>query len=156
MNKNFAVTLAISVCLIIFIGIYISNTQDKADTSKIIFTSTVSGCAETNKGMVESRDINTDTPPKIDFEGNEIVYTRSPRHLCCRKSELKYEFKENVINLYEVWSGKGCKCMCSSNIKATIGNLLPGAYTVNVYESGTEPSGTEQNNKLISNIVQIN
>ena len=123
----------------------------------IILSPLIKGCAETDKGMAIKAPVERiEQEPKIKVNGNEILYLRFINHLCCRKAEIEKETQNSVINIYEVWSGIGCKCMCFSKIKAKLSNVPSGTYTINVYEKGTKPGGEEpMEQKLIisQNIV---
>lgn len=86
---------------------------------------------------------NVEREPKIEVNGDEIIYLRAISHLCCRKAEIQKEAGNSVINIYEMWSGEGCRCMCFSKIEARLQNVPSGSYTVNVYEKGTKPGSKE-------------
>jgi hypothetical protein len=77
--------------------------------------------------------------PRIDVNISRITYSRAINHLCCRKVEIEEKVRGSTINIYEVWSGIGCKCMCFSEIGAMLEDVPQGVYTVNVYEKGTVP-----------------
>lgn len=117
----------------------------------------VKGCAETDKGMAtKAFGEGIEQKPKIEVNGNEVLYSRAINHLCCRKAEIEKEIQNSVINIYEVWSGIGCKCMCFSEIGAKLSNVPSGTYAVNIYEKGTKPGSEEpMEQKLIisQNIV---
>lgn len=114
----------------------------------ISFTSSVKGCAETEKGMA-TRAFNEEREPSIAVFGNKLIYDRAISHLCCRKVEMKREIAGSKINIYEVWSGAGCRCICFSEIGATLENLPSGTYSVSVYEKGTNPDGSAMEQVLI-------
>jgi len=125
-------------------GIYFWQNQIAASDGLqgMVLLPSVKGCAETDNGMAaRSLDGGAEQEPKIEVNGNEIVYSRALGHLCCRKVEIAKEPLEPAINIYEVWSGIGCRCMCFSEITAELRNVPPGTYTVNVYAKGTEPTG---------------
>ena len=106
----------------------------------VILLPSVKGCAETDDRMTtRASEGGTEQEPKIEAVGNEVVCSRAMNHLCCRKAEITKETTESAINIYEVWSGIGCRCMCFSEIKAVLKDVPPGTYTVNVYAKGTEP-----------------
>ncbi len=122
------------------------------DSKVITFLPIVKGCAETDKNQVTKSFSNrVEQPPTIKVVDNQIIYSRKINHLCCRKVKLDKQIQNSTINIYEIWSGIGCKCICFSDIKATLGNVPKGTYKVNVYEKGTEPgdSNTPMNQKLI-------
>jgi hypothetical protein len=143
-------SLIVTFCLITIAGIYWTwqQTQQQTQSQNFILFPSVKGCAETESGMSTKALGQTEREPKIEVDGNEILYSRAINHLCCRKVEIEKEI-ENSINIYEVWSGIGCKCICFSEIEARIKNVPPGNYTVNVYEKGTEPGGEPMEQKLI-------
>jgi hypothetical protein len=88
--------------------------------------------------------------PGIGLDGAVITYSRATSHLCCRKVEITKEAVKHAINIYEIWSGMGCRCMCFSEITAELRDVPPGTYTVNVYAKGTEPlSGAPMEQVLI-------
>lgn len=147
MNKKIIIPSVLAVLVFALICFYgwhkplsgaIPNIQD------ITLSPLVKGCAETDKGTAaKSIGIGEGQKPKIETDGNQIIYSRAINHLCCRKAEFEKETETSVINIYEVWSGIGCKCMCFSEIKATLNNIPSGSYAVNVYEKGTEPGSDE-------------
>ena len=100
---------------------------------------TVTG--ETNKGWV---GFGTERSASIEVVNNTITYSRALNHLCCRDVMIMKETDTPpMINIYEVWSGIGCKCICFSEISAAITDVPAGTYIVSVYASGTEPGGEE-------------
>jgi hypothetical protein len=147
MNKGSIIVPSILIIVIIaLVGIYFWNRQTPSaasDLENIIFSYSIRGCAETDKGMATKGVGNgTEKEPKIEVSENNVTYSRAINHLCCRKVEIQKEIIGSTINIFEVWSGIGCKCICFSEIEATISNFTSGtycAYTVNVYETGTEP-----------------
>ena len=113
--------------------------------NEMVLSSLVKGCAETDKGMAtNSLSEGTEQEPKIKVSGNQIKYSRAINHACCRKAEIQKEIVSSTINIFEDWSGIGCKCMCFSEIEATLSKVPSGSYVVNVYEKGTKPGSDEQ------------
>ena len=127
------------------------ETEDDEDDYEVVeeeenitLLSSVKGCAETEKGTTtKSVGVETEKEPTIEVNGNNVVYSRALNHLCCRKAEIEKEIGDFTINIYEVWSGVGCKCICFSEIEAKLKNIPSGTYKVNVYEKGTQPDGDE-------------
>jgi len=110
----------------------------------ITLSSSVKGCAETKEGTTaKSIGKETEKEPTIKVNGNNVVYSRALNHLCCRKAEIEKEIDDFTINIYEIWTGIGCKCICFSEIEAKLKNIPSGTYKVNVYEKGTQP-GTDE------------
>jgi hypothetical protein len=119
----------------------------KTEKSEITLLSSVKGCAESDQGMAtKGFGEGIEQESKIEVLGNQIKYSRAINHLCCRKADIEKEKENSIINIYEVWSGIGCKCMCFSEIEAILDNVPIGNYTVNVYEKGTQPG---DNNELM-------
>ena len=146
MNIKIILCLAFVVVIAGIIGIYFWQIPTQPTTpsnlQNIILLPLVKGCAETDKGMTtKSFGERAEQEPKIEIVGNQIIYSRALNHLCCRKAEIEKETEYSIINIYEVWSGVGCKCMCFSEIEAKLENVPPGRYTVNVYEKGVKPGG---------------
>lgn len=137
-------TLIFIVIIIGIIGIYFFQNQKNIiySNQNIAFSYSVKGCAETDRGMA-TKSINIEKEPNIEVFGNEIRYSRSINHLCCRKVEIYKEIENSVINIYEVWSGVGCRCICFSEIEAKLQNVPVGDYNINVYEKGTKPGSNE-------------
>ena len=111
----------------------------------------ITGCAETIDGK-STRDINEarETSGPRAFINEDIVsYHRSLDHLCCRKVIIQESLTNEVLNIYEVWTGPGCRCICHSEINATI-KVPDGTYVINVYETGTDP---ETNEKMTPNLL---
>lgn len=161
MNNKIILPSVLVIVIIGIAGIYFWQTSMQPTTpsnlQNIILSPLVKGCAETDKGMaIKSIGEGTEQEPKIEVNGNEALYSRAISHLCCRKAEIEKETENSVINIYEVWSGIGCKCMCFSEIEAKLQNVPSGTYKVNVYEKGTQPGSKEpMEQKLIisQNIV---
>jgi hypothetical protein len=116
----------------------------KTEKNKITLSSSIKGCAESDRGMATTYGEEKEQEPKIEVTGNEIDYSRAINHTCCRKVDMQKEITGSSINIFEVWSGSGCYCMCFSNIGAKLTNIPVGHYTVNVYEKGTQPGGNNE------------
>jgi hypothetical protein len=53
---------------------------------------------------------------------------------CCLNITTEVVQQGYVINLYEdEWGDDPCYCLCYYNLETTIYDLLPGTYTINVY-----------------------
>jgi len=149
MNKNYVVFSSVVVAVIaILVGVYILVSPPQTGNYSIIFSPLVKGCAQTDKGTA-SRATGLEQEPKIEVNGNSIKYSRAIEHQCCRKVELQKEINGSAINIFEVWSGQGCRCMCFSEIEAELKNIPSGSYTVNVYEKGAFPDGKPMEQKLV-------
>ncbi len=120
---------------------------ETVEVLKPFFSSSVKGCAESDSGVNVRGLEQNDRGPGFLLSGNQLVYYRAVNHLCCRKAVVRSEVTGSRIDVYEVWSGQGCRCMCFSEIEASIERLAPGRYTVNVYETGTKPGSSEQMEK---------
>ena len=147
MNSKIIIPLIFLFVIIGAAGIYSLQAPAQPATSDlqgIILYPSVKGCAETDQGK-ETRSLSGGTviEPEISVNGNEVLYSRAINHLCCRKAEIEKETDNSVINIYEVWSGIGCKCICFSEIEAKLQNIPSGTYTVNVYEKGTQAASEE-------------
>lgn len=94
-------------------------------------------------------EVQEEREPKIEVVGGAIKYARALRHLCERKVEVRKKTSGSVVDLFEVWFGRGARCMCFSEVEATLTDLAPGPYAVNVYETGTKPEGGDMEEKLI-------
>ena len=127
---------------VLFITFYLLPDLGPQDSRKpeISFYASVKGCAESEKG-VTARVWEAERGPTIVTCSGEIVYSRAVNHQCCRKVALEKEISGQNVNIYEVWSGQGCKCMCFSEVEVIIGNITPGRYMVNIYEKGTNSAG---------------
>jgi hypothetical protein len=117
--------------------------------TSVALSSLVKGCAETDKGMETRGADETERAPSITISGNQINYSRAINHQCCRKAVIEKEISGSAINIFEVWSGEGCRCICFSEIEATLENIPAGHYAVNVYEKGTKPDGTSMEQATI-------
>lgn len=114
--------------------------------TNLFFLSSIKGCAETNKGMTNStKGVGNEIEklPTINVNGQTVTYSRAINHQCCRKVEITKEINNLTINIYEKWSGSGCKCMCFSEIEGTLNNVPADTFNVNVYETGTKPNSNE-------------
>jgi len=136
MKSLIVVMILFMIALVVSPFIPISNIE-------LIFNYNVTGCAETEEGM-STRDLTPDNvSPSITNVNGVIYYNRSISHLCCRKAIVNYDFNQSIINIYEYWTGVGCRCICYSKINATIQGLSKGSYLVNVYETGVKPGSDE-------------
>jgi hypothetical protein len=148
MNNKILLPILIVIVTAGIIGTYFWQTRPQSTTplnlNSLAFTPTVTGCAETDKGMA-SRSLGgtTEQAPKIAVKGNQISYSRALNHLCCRKAEVSHKISGSAIDIYENWSGIGCRCQCFSEIKATLNNIPTGSYIISVYEQGTKPGSNE-------------
>ncbi|MEM7819561.1 MAG: hypothetical protein QXD48_01900 [Candidatus Aenigmatarchaeota archaeon] len=149
--KNKIIFLIIIVIVVGIMEIYflqkLNESIESSNFQDIVFFSLVKGCAETDKGMATKLINETEQEPKIEVYGNEILYSRAIKHLCCRKVEIEKEIAKPVINIYEVWSGNGCRCICFSEIQAKLQIVPSGFYVINVYEKGTQPESGEPMNQ---------
>lgn len=133
-NKKMITVIAIATFIII---IYFGTENFMHETASMPFSYEIKGCAETDKGTA-SRAIGDEKDPSISVSGNSVLYNRAITHLCCRKAEMNYDANADTINIYEVWSGNGCRCVCFSEIDSEVKNVSKGKYIVNVYETGTD------------------
>lgn len=117
------------------------------------FNYTVKGCAsQENIKRSFYSPIHNKEHIKVIAKDNSILYQRSINHLCCKNVSLSYNIKDKTtINIYEIWKGTGCKCLCFSEINATISNLPRGEYHVNLYEINNNKT-----KKILSTTVSIN
>ncbi|MFH0817114.1 MAG: hypothetical protein V1909_00595 [Candidatus Micrarchaeota archaeon] len=129
----------VAVTLICVIMISDLRRSVELEASKPGFSYTVKGCAENNINVETRGLLQDDRGPGLIISGNQIRYYRAINHLCCRKAVIRSEISTSEINIYEEWSGRGCKCMCFSEIEAVSERLPPGQYSVTVYETGTKP-----------------
>lgn len=146
MNNRIIFSSIIIVLTFGIVGSYFlqSHKSTTANLQDVIFSPLVKGCAENDKNeLTRYQNEEKEQEPKIDVNGNEIFYSRAIKHLCCRKAEIEKEIENSVINIYEIWTGIGCKCICFSEIGAKIQNIPRGIYTINVYEKGTRPESEE-------------
>jgi hypothetical protein len=142
-DKGYISMLLISIVLLIFVGYNEWNLPGApADLQGVTFLPSVKGCAETSKGMVmrSSGEVGegAEVAPSITVSGNEMTYYEAINHQCCREVKFTKSIQGNVINIYETWSGDGCKCMCFSELSVKTGNVPTGVYTVNVYSDETK------------------
>jgi hypothetical protein len=120
-----------------------------SQTPTINFSSQVKGCAAvsaddpTKFPVTREHEKSSALPDPVNSfirsSGDSVVYSRFVHHGCCRKVKLNVERNGNIINIVEYWRGKICKCMCSSDISATVHQLPKGEYTVYAIETGTDP-----------------
>jgi len=141
--------LLIVILVIILFAAIIVKIPEVPNSENVIFSSTIKGCAQRESGMAPRGDLIEDVEPTITLEENKIKYSRILTHLCCRMVRLDRIMGGWTINIYENWSGPGCRCMCSSEISVKIENLQRGTYTVNVYEKGVNTDGSLMEEKLI-------
>jgi hypothetical protein len=137
-----AALLSVAVLAVLLAGCVEQNNNNggPGDASGVTLIPSVKGCAATSDGMAtKSMAEGVEQAPKIEVIGNEVVYSRATNHQCCRKVEVTKEAQASTINVYESWTGLGCKCMCFSEIEARLQNLPAGTYTVNVYSKATDP-----------------
>ncbi len=145
MNKKM-VMLFLCVMTIAIIA-YLVSSLAITNQSGISFISKVQGCGVTGNS---TKFFGKERKAEIRVVNDEIVYSRALSHLCCRKVRIKHEILGNVINIFEIWNGTACRCICFTNITAKIVNLPRGEYVVNVYKTGVEADGkTSMKRELI-------
>ena len=118
----------------------------------------VDGCAATKTGMVsQARSPWITIDPKIEVVGGSIRYIRAGEHQCCRQVEILQQVQKSKIVLTEYWTGEGCRCVCFSQIEATLTNLVSGDYEVTVYSGGiaTTTHSNIEPKALLSQTVRI-
>ena len=151
--------LLLFLLLIVFVILYVPTIvkiPESPNLENVSFSSTIKGCAQRERGMAPRGNLTEEKEPSIANEGNKIEYSRALNHLCCRMVIVDKKIEGWTINIYENWSGSGCRCMCFSEISAIVENLPKGTYTVNVYERGINPDGSQMEEKLIiSDLVTI-
>ncbi|MFH1470234.1 MAG: hypothetical protein ABIF01_00640 [Candidatus Micrarchaeota archaeon] len=146
MDRNLFIFFAVwfvAVTLLCTLMISDIRTIEIAETAKPVFSFLVKGCAESEKGMATRAFQNDERGPGLVISGGELLYYRAINHLCCRHAEVRGELAGSDLDIYETWSGEGCRCMCFSEISAKFGGLAPGRYSLNVYETGTKPGSGE-------------
>jgi len=151
--------LLLFLLLIVFVILYVPaivKIPASPNLENVSFSSIIRGCAQRERGMAPRGSFNEEKEPSITIEENKVEYSRALNHLCCRMVIVDRKLEGWTINIYENWSGLGCRCMCYSEISARIENLPDGVYTVNVYESGINPDGSRMKEKLIiSDLVTV-
>ncbi len=151
--RKMAFLLLTGLFVLVYFGFYIYNNGNDTyygSVENVSFSYDVSGCAKTDRGMGTKSFGDRDVEPTIYVKGDEVVYYRALNHMCCRKVDLYYDVEGMEINIYENWTGTGCKCICFSEIEGKLKGLGKGKYRINVYEAGTEPaSGKDMEKKLI-------
>jgi len=117
----------------------------------------IKGCAlGKEEGGSRSAWNGEEQGPVIEVDGNTIRYARAIDHMCCRQVEFEKSIRGSTINLYEVWSGEGCRCMCFSEIGVSMEDIPAGTYTVRVYAKGIDTDGgSMEENLIISSDVII-
>jgi len=144
--------LLLFLLLIVFVILYVPTIvkiPESPNLENVSFSSIIRGCAQRERGMAPRGNLTEEKEPSITIEENEVEYSRALNHLCCRMVIVDRKIEGWTINIYENWSGTGCRCICFSEISATVENLPKGTYTVNVYERGTNPDGIQMEEKLI-------
>jgi len=143
-----SVMIALAVAAIFF---YAPPFQEKgaavlpsdAWASAVSFSFGMEGCLGGNVGEgdggAKRGGGENERPAEIALSGNFVVYSRSLSHNCCRNATVGHEETVGAdgsrrIDFLERWAGEDCRCMCFSKISASVGNLLPGNYTVNAWE----------------------
>ncbi|MBD3311894.1 hypothetical protein GF352_00310 [archaeon] len=110
---------------------------------RVVFNYNITGCAETINGTTTRSRMPDNTSPSITVKNGVLEYYRATSHLCARKAVVEHEINKSIITLYEVWTGLGARCICFSEINASIKGLTNGNYLVNVYETGVKPGSNE-------------
>lgn len=150
--KKFILPIIFLAVIGVVFGVYLWSTPSSEEIEQLnstdipdnlfpeSFTSSVTGCAEkgdnsTTKSAGETQE------PKIEVINNEVVYSRAINHACCRKANMDYEVNSSGLNIYEIWSGEPCKCLCFSELKAEKEvPQTPYPLNVNVYEKESDGS----------------
>ena len=147
--------LLIAVLIILYIPM-ILKIPELPNLENVSFFSKIRGCAQRENGVAPRENLDEERKPDIIVEGNKVEYSRALNHLCCRMVMVNKKIEGWIIDIYENWGGLGCRCICFSEITATVENLPKGTYTVNVYEGGINTDGTQMTKKvIISKVVTI-
>lgn len=117
--------------------------------SSLISSWQVKGCAEAatradtkfpvSGDFTEFPDLKAPGTDGIKADADSIVYTRNVNHLCCRQVKVSLDRNGNTITITEYWHRQGCKCKCSSTVRAVARQLPKGDYRVIAVETGTDP-----------------
>lgn len=91
----------------------------------------------------------------VETNADSIVYTRNVTHLCCRQVKLSVERIGNDIHITEYWYRQGCKCRCSSTVRAVIRHLSKGDYRLIAIETGTDPFDDKPTGKRDTVMYQV-
>jgi hypothetical protein len=138
--KRVLLLLILLAATVLIVSFLFAPPPTPPHSGEIMLTSLVQGCAETEEGMAtRSLGEEIDREPTLTVQRDQITYTRAIHHLCCRKVEIRGEITGATIALSEHWSGPGCRCICFSEIEATLANLPSGSYNLTISEQGTEP-----------------
>lgn len=150
-KEKIVIILVVTFAVIIT---YLISSLAITNQSSVTFTSVVQGCGVTGNS---TKFFGKERKAKIRVVNDEIVYSRALSHLCCRKVRIKHDIKGNIINIFEIWNGTACRCICFTNITARIENLPKGEYVVNVYKTGVKADGKTLMRKelIISKKVKI-
>ncbi len=128
------------------------------------------GCSDISSVMQKSEDISVksemrgcsntrsifraDSPePEITTENNNLKLTHKLNHNCCKNVTVSTEVRGITISITELHEGTTCKCVCESDLKATIGPFTPGSYKVGVYHQ--DKDYTTEKDLLFSTNVTI-
>ena len=123
-------------------GLFPAMLQDAG--VELRFVPDVAGCAVSEDGTApRARRGQSLKPPEVVVEGGRVRYERALRHLCCRTVALHHEVEDRQIRIVEMWTGRGCRCHCSSTVGASLEGLPAGRYTISVRRTGTEASTSE-------------
>lgn len=124
-----------------------------------VFSSSIYGCAETPEGRSPPPKTGLGgrvREPRIRSEENQIRYSRSLNHLCCMKVEVNKSVEEPKINISEYWNGTACRCECHTEVSATLEEVPPGNYTVNVYRTGMDPEKNKTAEPTLLTTKEVN
>jgi hypothetical protein len=79
----------------------------------------------------------------ITVNGNNITVMHADAlYNCCLNIDTEVVQQGFVINLYEdEWGEDPCYCLCYYDLETTVYDLLPGTYTINVYNDQGEYVG---------------
>ncbi len=122
----------------------------------ITFTPSISGCAETEKGMATRSLLNRPNELVITPLADGFRFHHALTHQCCRKAELTHRIEEQVITIFETWGGEGCRCMCFSELDAQLTGLERSGYHIQIIECGRLPNGTPMPERIIhKSILQV-
>lgn len=107
-----------------------------ADTQATSHTETT-GCLA--KGSTPTRRKARSSPTA----SSSIVVQHHFRHACCLKGSVSTTVEDGYVDVVERLSGKGCRCLCTSELRTTI-PLPPGKYrlTVRLDDRGTRRNVT--------------
>ena len=134
----------------LILGVVIASSSALGATRGPDITVNVTGCASLGtNAAAQTRSPENTVGRHLEVKPGTILYSGSEGHACCLRVDVQKQITGQKITLTQAWSGMPCRCLCTSLIQATISNLPPGQYQIELYRIDDSAYSTMKDPKLV-------